>query len=451
MTAGHAVASTVSRYNLTCIVCSGDILPGDRMFCSARPRATPSEEDGAARGDDGGAPPSASASATAAPVERGVRRGRCRSLTNNQTKACAGLAWGHAACHDPTIPPPPACRHWERLGRCPAREAGECAFRHDVGGGDRGSSSARLDGRQRWGGRRRYVRNQHKNSVFRIFLMRTYGADYVNGGGGGDGGENGGGKRGGVILDVAGGKGELSFELLNLSGAGECVVVDPRSLNLGTVLGKWRKGLFEPRRVGVFSRWYPACEDGCKDREPRRPGHMRCFFDGASFEDFARATGREDVDRTDDLYRRWIDRARRITWTTKGLRHEDGTSYDKEGGGGGGGGETEERTTTETTGIDDPAEARDIVRRCHLVVGLHPDQAAGDIIEFAMAMGVPYCIVPCCVYSDTFAQRKLRDGTKVRTFDHLVEWLCEKDPRAKTAILDLEGKNTVIYTLPDIE
>ena len=373
------------------------------------------------------------------------------------------VAWGHVACHDPTLPPPPACRHWERLGRCPAREAGECAFRHDddAGGGDRddGSSSARLDGRQRWGGRRRYVRNQHKNSVFRIFLMRTYGADYVNDGG--DGGDGRDGKRGGgVILDVAGGKGELSFELLNLSGAGECVVVDPRSPNLRAVLGRWRGGLFEPRRVGVFSRWYPACEDGCKDREPRRPGRMRCFFDGASFVDFARATGREDVDRTDDLYRRWVDRARRITWTTKGLRHEDGTSYDKEEGGGGGGGgggttETEDRTTIETTtdasDIVDPAEARDIVRRCHLVVGLHPDQAAGDIIEFAMAMGVPYCIVPCCVYSDTFAQRKLRDGTKVRTFDHLVEWLCEKDPRAKTATLDLEGKNTVVYTLPGIE
>ena len=105
-------------------------------------------------------------------------------------------------------------------------------------------------------------------------------------------------------------------------------------------------------------------------------------------------------------------------------------------------------TTTDASDIVDPAEARDIVRRCHLVVGLHPDQAAGDIIDFAMAMGVPYCIVPCCVYSDTFAQRKLRDGTKVRTFDHLVEWLCEKDPRAKTATLDLEGKNTVVYTLP---
>ena len=423
MTAGHAVATTVSRYNLTCAVCSGDILPGDRMFCSARPRAAPSE-DGAAREGGGGAP-------------------------------SAAAAWGHEACHDPALPPPPACRHWERLGRCPAREAGECAFLHDgVGGG----SSARLD-RQRWGGRRRYVRNQHKSSVFRIFLMRTYGADYVNGGGGGDGdggrgGGDGDGGRGGVILDVAGGKGELSFELLNLSGAGECVVVDPRPLNLGAVLGKWRRGLFEPRRVGVFSRWYPACEDGCKDREPRRPGHMRCFFDGASFARLARATGREDVDRTDGLYRRWIDRARGIAWTTKGLRHEDGTSYDK--GGGGGGTETE-ISTMQTTRIDetdasdivDPAEVRDIVRRCHLVVGLHPDQAAGDIIEFAMAMRVPYCIVPCCVYSDAFAQRKLRDGTKVRTFDHLVQWLCEKDPRAKTATLDLEGKNTVVYSLPD--
>lgn len=101
--------------------------------------------------------------------------------------------------------------------------------------------------------------------------------------------------------------------------------------------------------------------------------------------------------------------------------------------------------------ILDPDEARRIVRRCHLVVGLHPDQAAGEIIEFALSMGIPYCIVPCCVYSDMFPKRKLRDGTtRVRTFDHLVEWLREKDPRARTTTLDLEGKNTVVYSLPDI-
>ncbi|KAL3783698.1 hypothetical protein ACHAW5_005183 [Stephanodiscus triporus] len=461
------VACTVSRYESSCVVCSGIILPGERMFCTTerrRPRsgitaATPpssEDDDDAAENDDSSALASASASAS--------------------------LAWGHEACHDPLLPPPPACRHWERLGRCPALELGSCAFRHDAG--DRGSSAS-TDDRMRWGGRRRYVRNQHKNSVFRIFLMRTYGIDYVN--------------RDGVVLDVAGGKGELSFELLNLSGTGTCVVVDPRPLNLGLVRGKWKKGLYEPRRVGVFSRWYPACEEGCSDREPRSPGHIRCLFDGDTFARFASACERKDIERTDELYRLGIERASRIAWTTGGLRHGDGRSSSHDNNDEGGETVMQEGTEIGNDGIImrcpseilDPGEARQIVRRCHLVVGLHPDQAAGEIIEFALAMrrkrgndvggasnppGVerrnarifwadtPPSLPRRSVFgpargtvklinspTDAFPKRKLRDGTRVRTYDHLVEWLREKDPRARTATLDLEGKNTVVYSLPNFE
>ena len=103
---------------------------------------------------------------------------------------------------------------------------------------------------------------------------------------------------------------------------------------------------------------------------------------------------------------------------------------------------------TNSSEIVDPADARDLLQRCQLVVGFHPDQAAGDIVDFAVARNLPWCVVPCCVYSETFTQRKLKDGTNVKSYDHLVKWLCEKDQRARIATLDLEGKNTVVYTLP---
>ncbi|KAL3806228.1 hypothetical protein ACHAXA_008670 [Cyclostephanos tholiformis] len=457
---GRTVACTISRYNLTCAICSGDVRPGDRMFCFERRPIIATVVGGG--GSSGGA-------------------------TTSSSSSSGAVAWGHESCHDPSLPPPPPCRHWERLGRCPAMESGECAFRHDVDDDGVGvassssssSSASSSDGERRgWGGRRKHVRNRHKNSTFRIFLMRTYGEEYLNRGlirrrrhrRGGRGehdeeeddddyddydDDDDDDRIGGVILDVAGGKGELSFELMNLSGAYECVVIDPRPLNLGMVVGKWTRGLYEPGRVGpIFSRWYPACEDGCRYRVPRNPGHIRCLFDGRAFANFARAIERIDVDRADGSYRRDIDRARGIAWTIRGLRHEDGSFHDDYDGDGGGAGVMS--TTAETNDvithpfeIIDPAVARDILRRCHLVVGLHPDQATGEIVEFAMAMHIPYCIVPCCVYSDTFVKRKLRDGTRVTTFEHLVTWLCEKDPRARTATLDLDGKNTVVYTLPD--
>ena len=68
-----------------------------------------------------------------------------------------------------------------------------CAFTYDDI--DRGTSIITQD-KQRWGGNRRFVRNQHKNTVS-YFLMQTYGIDYMN-------------KDEGVI-NVGGGKGELDL------------------------------------------------------------------------------------------------------------------------------------------------------------------------------------------------------------------------------------------------
>lgn len=411
MATTRAVACTVSRYTLPCVVCSKNIVPGDRMFCSViKPSAT-NEQNG--------------------------NSNNAVTATKTNSSAAKTLAWGHEACYDPILPPSPPCRHWKRLGRCPAKELGLCAFEHDQ---EEQGTSLTLD-KQRWGGKRHFVRNQHKNSVFRIFLMQTYGMEYLN-------------KSNGIMIDVAGGKGELSFELVNLSGVRECAVIDPRPLNLSLVRTKWEKGLFEPKRTGLFSKWYPACEDGCKERKPRSPGHLRCFFNSGQFLEFVLAKEARDTASTNLQLQSEMDRARRIIWTTKGLQHEDGSSYieeeaatttepdtlDARGGSVNGEAESEETTS--------PTEARSILKRCHLIVGFHPDQAAGEIVEFAMARNIPWCIVPCCVYHKDFSQRKLRDGTNVKSYDHLVQWLCEKDPRARTATLDLEGKNRVVYTLP---
>lgn len=35
-----------------------------------------------------------------------------------------------------------------------------------------------------------------------------------------------------------------------------------------------------------------------------------------------------------------------------------------------------------------------------IVIGMHPDQAAGAIVDFAIARGIPFAITPCCVYSE---------------------------------------------------
>eukprot|EP00581_Thalassiosira_minuscula_P013889 CAMPEP_0183711788 /NCGR_PEP_ID=MMETSP0737-20130205/7185_1 /TAXON_ID=385413 /ORGANISM="Thalassiosira miniscula, Strain CCMP1093" /LENGTH=355 /DNA_ID=CAMNT_0025940355 /DNA_START=248 /DNA_END=1312 /DNA_ORIENTATION=+ len=354
--AGNGICSvpcTVSRYTIACTICSKDIVPGDRMFCSAVKQ------------------PSTAGANRAIPTA---------PITKANKNAKTVLAWGHELCHDQNLPPPPPCRHWKRLGRCPSREMGMCAFQHDE---EEKGTALTLD-KQRWGGKRHFVRNQHKNSVFRIFLMQTYGMDYIN-------------KNNGTIVDVAGGKGELSFELINLSGATESVVVDPRPLNLSLVQTKWNKGLFEPKRTGVFSKWYPACEDGCKEREPRTPKHLRCFFDSQAFLKFVLADESEEIEHTNTHFEREMMRARNIVWTAKGLQHEDGASYNDVDADtvtetdliSNGIGNNNDDTTTQSETVD-PKEARDILSKCHLMVGFHPDQAAGEIVEFAIARNIPW-------------------------------------------------------------
>jgi hypothetical protein len=183
---------------------------------------------------------------------------------------------------------------------------------------------------------------------------------------------------------------------------------------------------------------------------------LRCFFSCREFVDF------QDVDGKDlDSKNAWLDseieRAKRIVWTTKGLQHEDGSDYNEVADQAA----LLDATTNDnsanatiksnSTEITDAAIARKKLKRCSLLIGLHPDQAAGDIVDYALSKNIPYCRVPCCVYSQLFTKRKLKDGTVVTTYDQLIDWLCEKDDRARVATLDLEGKNKVVYSLPSYD
>ena len=385
----NSIPTTISRYEITCSICSSAIHPGERIFCFVPP-----------------------------------------SNDNTQPPKQASLAWGHAHCHHPNLPPPPPCRHWNRLGRCPAFEVGMCAFLHNPT--DRATSTSIQ--KTSWGGKRRLVRNQHKNSVFRIFLMQTYGMEFLT-------------QQHSTIVDVAGGKGELAWELLNLTGVPQCVVIDPRPMNLDVVEKKWKKGMYEPQRIGpIFSKWYPACEEGCRYRESKRPDHIRCFFQSKEMLDFICPDNRMQKE---DWLKCEIEKAKQIVWTTKGLQHEDGSNDDNE--------PTEDDVShTDTTNdtfissneIELPSKVQEILTQCHLIIGLHPDQAIGEIVEFAQAKNIPWCVVPCCVYSQQFTKRRLKNGRVVKTYEELVMWLCERDERARVATLDnIEGKNKVVYTI----
>ena len=525
-------ATTPARYERSCCLCHGAVQLGDPIF-----PVRLAQEDSAA--------------------------------TNNVNR---GLLWAHGACFhllpDPASWRPPGCRGWARRGRCPMLEAGCCAFGHDEAlRGTEGalqqqqrpdasstSSSAAAaaaalaalgvpERKRRWGGRRNVVRNGHRNAAFRAFVQRTFGLELL---------------RSGPVLDVAGGKGVLSWELLNCAGVSPCVVVDPRPLDTRYLSKKWRNGMYEPRRTGpVYCKWNPAVRDGDgRAKEPRDPPHLRAFFRASEVLRLVEEGADERA--AEKWFEAQCKRVRTVTWTTKGLgegheEEEDGdgiddgdeeeqrgeeegkekevqreeqeerekeqafvaarteeeeeeqgileqhqqedetengkedlgeilrdeeeeirsAAVDKEGpeaedraprddddegrrGEQISCGDDEEDTPAATDGRGDgfvagatevgsSSEALGLLRSCVLVLGMHPDQGAGEAAEFAIARQLPWAVIPCCVYAREFPRRRLKDGSRVTKYEHLLQWLRELHPGTREVQLGFEGRNVCVY------
>jgi len=98
---------------------------------------------------------------------------------------------------------------------------------------------------------------------------------------------------------------------------------------------------------------------------------------------------------------------------------------------------------------------------CTAIVALHPDEATGDIVDFAVKYRIPFVVVPCCVFSRLFpnrlkplpknenqicidTQRNVREV--VSTYDDLIEYLVDKDETIKVIKLDFDGANLCLWS-----
>ena len=91
-------------------------------------------------------------------------------------------------------------------------------------------------------------------------------------------------------------------------------------------------------------------------------------------------------------------------------------------------------------------------RTCELLssvsvaIGMHPDQAAGALVQFALDRRLPFAVVPCCVYSAEFPKRKLKDGRRVKSYEDLCDFLQEQAPDIERVVLPgLEGRNVCLF------
>ena len=97
--------------------------------------------------------------------------------------------------------------------------------------------------------------------------------------------------------------------------------------------------------------------------------------------------------------------------------------------------------------VEKPEAVHEVLAGCSVVLGLHPDQATGDIVEYALEAGKPFAVVPCCTFHKIFRDRRLPDGRPVNSYEGLLEWLLAKDPDIRLGTLPTGGRNQVVYRL----
>ena len=161
----------------------------------------------------------------------------------------------------------------------------------------------------------------------------------------------------------------------------------------------------------------------------------------------------------------------------------------------------EETSTDDSDGnrhkSDSPTHEEDVLDllasgRIKLIMGFHPDQATEPCIDLARVLGIPYCVVPCCVFPSEFPDRRVRQAPSsqhpakggdhgnehpvdreeermvpVRSYHQFLDYLRVKAStpipeigdeypiKIHTSFLDFPftetAKNIVLYTLPPLQ
>ena len=92
-------------------------------------------------------------------------------------------------------------------------------------------------------------------------------------------------------------------------------------------------------------------------------------------------------------------------------------------------------------------ESSNLLANCSAIIGLHPDEAAGKIVDVAVKNRIPFVIVPCCVFCRLFPNRLMpRNGKVVSSYEDLLEYLMSKHESIRKAQLPFQGKNIVLWS-----
>lgn len=86
-----------------------------------------------------------------------------------------------------------------------------------------------------------------------------------------------------------------------------------------------------------------------------------------------------------------------------------------------------------------------IIDHSSLVVGVHSDEVTEAIIEIAIYLRKPFVLVPCCLFSHLYPERKTLEGEEVRSYEEFIVYLKQKHVKIEQAELPFEGRNILLY------
>jgi hypothetical protein len=245
------------------------------------------------------------------------------------------------------------------------------------------------------------------------------------------------------ILDVAGGKGSLAFELA-LYRHLETTVIDTTPVKMSVFRSKQFLGHCLQRSTGSYDSATGDEDSGepgdghappprlCPEVEARRRsrraalGSLRGWLDVTVAADVSRAEQLTALDEVEGVMPLYQIRALFDDAFVMGSR----TKADAGQGG---------------------VDTRALFQQSALVIGMHPDQATEPIVDACLSANKPFAVVPCCVFPEENLQRRTQDGLEVRSITQFVDYLVAKDPKGRvqtTTLPDVPGRNTVVYFAP---
>ena len=237
-----------------------------------------------------------------------------------------------------------------------------CAFAHDPAARLAAPPPARRRGRRE----KLRASNASKASSLRRFVVETLGVDALRSGSG--------------VVDVAGGKGELSLQFARLNGV-PATCVDPRAPRIGVYARKLREGRYTTARSAAWASAavvdaVRAGDDAALAAEYAELRHVAARWeplddgDLGDGDDFGLPPWcRRTPEAASELAAQRA-RSRGTAWTARGLVARDAAAADVDAAG------VAELRTVEA--------CREALAHASCIVGMHPDAAAEPIVDFAL-------------------------------------------------------------------